>query len=186
MANARADLIGLSDYVYRRTRDRLDGLTDTEYFWEPVPNCWTIRRVGSDNYQSDDSDRPEIPPFTTIAWRLWHLVECYGAIRNAQWLGIERQPAGFERDDPAPATAAAAMTVLERAHAFWQGLLHELPADSWWEPLGPAAGPYAADDKASLVLHQLDEQIHHGAELGVLRDLYRHSWTPDKAARSAH
>jgi hypothetical protein len=27
---------------------------------------------------------------------------------------------------------------------------------------------------AALVLHQLDEQVHHGAELGVLRDLYRH------------
>ena len=83
-------------------------------------------------------------------------------------------------------TAAEAMTVLERAHAFWQGLLHELPADSWWEPLGPAAGPYAEDDKASLVLHQLDEQIHHGAELGVLRDLYLHSRTLDKAAEPGH
>jgi hypothetical protein len=35
------------------------------------------------------------------------------------------------------------------------------------------------------VLHQLDEQIHHGAELGVLRDLYRHSRTPDSTAGSA-
>lgn len=186
MANARADLIALSDYVYGRTRDRLDGLTDTEYFWEPVPNCWTIRPVGSDKYQADDSDSPGSPPFTTIAWRLWHLVECYGGIRNPQWLGIERQPAGFERDDPAPATATEAITVLERAHAFWQAVLHELPADTWWEPLGPVAGPYAEDDKASLVLHQLDEQIHHGAELGVLRDLYRHSRTPDRTAESAH
>jgi len=40
-------------------------------------------------------------------------------------------------------------------------------------PPGPVAGPFAGDDKASFVLHQLDEQIHHGAELGVLRDLYR-------------
>jgi hypothetical protein len=37
---------------------------------------------------------------------------------------------------------------------------------------------------ARLVLHQLDEQIHHGAELGVLRDLYQHSRTPDKTAKS--
>jgi len=186
MADARADLISLSDYVYRRTRDRLDGLTDTEYFWEPVPNCWTIRLAGSGTYQADDSDSPGIPPFTTIAWRLWHLVECYGGIRNPRWLGIERQPAGFERDDPAPATAAEAVTVLERAHAFWQGVLHDLPADSWWEPLGAVAGPYAEEDRASLVLHQLDEQIHHGAELGVLRDLYRHSRTPDRAAEPGH
>jgi uncharacterized damage-inducible protein DinB len=180
MADAKADLIALSDYVYERTRGRLDGLTDTEYFWEPVAGCWTIRRAGSDMYQADHSDSSGIPPFTTIAWRLWHLVECYGGIRNPQWLGVQRQPAGFERDDPAPATAAEAVAVLERAHAFWQGLLRELPADSWWEPLGPVAGPYGESDKASLVLHQLDEQIHHGAELGVLRDLYRHIRTPQR------
>jgi uncharacterized damage-inducible protein DinB len=185
MANAKADIIALSDYVYQRTRDRLDGLTDTEYFWEPVPNCSTIRPTGSGKYQTDDPDSTDNPPFTTIAWRLWHLVENYGAIRNPQWLGIERQPAGFERHDPAPATAAEAIAVLERAHAFWQGLLHELPADSWWEPLGPVAGEYAEEDKAALVLHHLDEQIHHGAELGVLRDLYRHSRTPDRTAESA-
>jgi hypothetical protein len=41
--------------------------------------------------------------------------------------------------------------------------------------MGPVAGPYAEADAASLVLHQLDEQIHHGAELGVLRDLYLHT-----------
>jgi hypothetical protein len=35
VADVRADLIALSDYVYERIRDRLDGLTDTEYFWEP-------------------------------------------------------------------------------------------------------------------------------------------------------
>ena len=27
-------------------RPRLDGLTDDEYFWEPVPHCWSIRRRG--------------------------------------------------------------------------------------------------------------------------------------------
>jgi hypothetical protein len=128
VGNARADIIGLSDYVYQRTRSRLAGLTGT-----------------------------------------------YGGKRNPQWLGVERPPAGFEWDDPAPATAVEAIAALARAHAFWQDVLEELPAASWWEPLGPIAGPYAEDDKASLVLHQLDEQIHHGAELGTLRDLYLHS-----------
>ena len=86
MAHAIAGLIALSDYVYVRTRSRLDGLTDTEYFWEPVPSCWTIRRAGSGKYLADRSDSTGIPPFTTIAWRLWHLVECHGGIRNPQWL----------------------------------------------------------------------------------------------------
>lgn len=87
---------------------------------------------------------------------------------------MERPHGGFERDDPAPPTAAEAIAVLARAHQFSQDLLQELPAASWWEPLGSIAGEYAASDKASLVLHHLDEQIHHGAELGVLRDLYLH------------
>jgi hypothetical protein len=184
---ARTDIIGLSDYVYQRTRGRLAGLTDDEYFWEPVDGCCTIRRTDSGGYRADDPDRATAvlrpvtgagdPPFTTIAWRLWHLVEVYGGRRNPQWLGVAAEPGGFERDDPAPATAAEAIAALERAHAFWQDVLLRLPAAAWWEPLGSIAGPYAEDDKASLVLHQLDEQIHHGAELGVLRDLYAHSRT---------
>jgi hypothetical protein len=183
VSDARADIIGLSDYAYQRTRSRLAGLTDDEYFWEPVAGCCTIRRTDSGAYRADDPDRPSSvlrpvtgaghPPFTTIAWRLWHLVETYGGERNPRWLGVARPPGGFERDDPAPATAAEAISALERAHAFWRDVLDELPDASWWAPLGPAAGPYADTDKASLVLHQLDEQIHHGAELGVLRDLYR-------------
>jgi len=177
---ARADVMGLSEYVYQRTRGRLTGLTDDEYFWEPVPGCWTIRRTDSGAYRADYADRPAAatsasdPPLTTIAWRLWHLIGCYGGKRNPRWLGVQRPAGGFERDDPAPPTAAEALAIFDRAHAFWQELLQEVPAASWWEPLGPVAGPYAEDDRASLVLHQLDEQIHHGAELGVLRDLYRH------------
>jgi hypothetical protein len=179
--------MGLSDYVYQRTRSRLAGLTDEEYFWEPVAGCRTIRRTDAGVYRGDDADwpvhvlRPATgvgrPPFTTIAWRLWHLTGTYGGKRNPRWLGVELPPGGFESDDPAPATAAEAVAALARAHAFWQDLLRKLPDASWWEPLGQVAGPYAEEDRASLVLHQLDEQIHHGAELGVLRDLYLHSRT---------
>ena len=27
-------------------RPRLDGLTDDEYFWQPVPDCWTVHPNG--------------------------------------------------------------------------------------------------------------------------------------------
>jgi hypothetical protein len=66
--------------------------------------------------------------------------------------------AGWLTDE---ASAAEAVTALEKAGSFWHKLLEALPAEAWSE---------------KLVLHQLDEQIHHGAELGVLRDLYR--WQP--------
>ncbi|MEZ4728248.1 MAG: hypothetical protein R3E79_14035 [Caldilineaceae bacterium] len=32
------------DTSYAMVRDRLNGLTDAEYFWEPVAGCWSVRR----------------------------------------------------------------------------------------------------------------------------------------------
>ncbi len=166
MADARADLIPFQIMCTSAPATGSTASPTPSSSGSRFPTAGRSAGWGLDKYQADHSDSPGIPPCTTIRWRLWHLIENYGGIRNPQRLGVERQPAGFERDDPAPATAAEAIIALERAHAFWQGLLHELPADSWWEPLGPVSGPFAEDDKASLVLHQRDEQIHHGAELG--------------------
>ena len=47
------------------------------------------------------------------------------------------------------------------------------PRDHLSRPAGPAEGPYAAAPLASLVLHINREVIHHGAEITLLRDLYR-------------
>src|SRR5437870_276500 len=60
------------------------GMTDDEYLWEPVPNCWSIRPraagpglgaivlVGAGKWGRDSArpSHPSPPPFTTIAWRL--------------------------------------------------------------------------------------------------------------------
>ncbi len=35
-------------------------------------------------------------------------------------------------------------------------------------------GPYAQANTVDLALHVLDEVIHHGAEIALLRDLYSH------------
>jgi hypothetical protein len=39
--------------------------------------------------------------------------------------------------------------------------------------LGPDWGPYEHDSWAGLELHAQDELSHHGAEIALLRDLYR-------------
>jgi hypothetical protein len=42
---SRAQLLPAQmDQVYGRLRQRLEGLSDDEYFWEPAPGCWTVRR----------------------------------------------------------------------------------------------------------------------------------------------
>ena len=70
-------------------RPRLAGLTDDEYFWEPVPSCWSVRRradattskaMGAGEFVLDYAfPEPEPAPVTTIAWRLAHItVGCFG------------------------------------------------------------------------------------------------------------
>src|SRR5438034_698143 len=42
---ARRDLLLVQmDEAYERLRRRLEALTEDEYFWEPVPGCWTVHR----------------------------------------------------------------------------------------------------------------------------------------------
>ena len=64
----------LETHWHRQSRPRLDGLTDEEYFWQPAPDCWTVRsRDGRFTLDlGESSDGPD--PVTTIAWRLAHLV----------------------------------------------------------------------------------------------------------------
>jgi hypothetical protein len=40
-------------------------------------------------------------------------------------------------------------------------------------PCGPAEGPWAEASLAELIQHINKEVIHHGAEICLLRDLYR-------------
>jgi len=58
-------------------KSRSSRLTEVDYFWEPVPGCWTVRRDESgawvNDYQEPD---PDPAPFTTIAWRLAHIADC--------------------------------------------------------------------------------------------------------------
>jgi hypothetical protein len=42
-------LLAEMDEVYPTLRLRLEGLTDEEFFWEPVPSCWTVR-LGEDGH----------------------------------------------------------------------------------------------------------------------------------------
>ena len=171
----KSNLVPLSDHVFDRTHSRLAGLTDQEYFWEPVADCWSVR-VGSDGTATVDSGPDsESAPVTTIAWRLWHLVTCYGDARNELWLRGTDDGGGEVRCAPR-ADAAAAIEALEVAHAWWKDLLASLSDDELAAPLGPTAGPYAEASRAGFALHQIDEMIHHGAEVALLRDLFAASY----------
>jgi len=169
-------------------RLRLDGLTDQEYFWEPVPGCWSLRKrgastapmaVGTGDYVMEYAyPEPEIPPVTTIAWRLAHVIVAVFGTRNASHFG---GPATEYRTFDYAGTAAQALDQLDDAYATWIKGVRGLGAEGLARPCGPAEGPYAASPLAELVLHINREALHHGAEIALLRDLYRGTGTHSHA-----
>ena len=170
------------DWHWRaQLRPRLDGLTDDEYFWEPVAGCWSIRPRaeaavaapgGSGDYTADFAfPEPDPPPVTTIAWRLAHIIVGVFGARNAGHFG--GPPVDYQTFAYA-GSAAQALAQLDDAYAAWMKGVRGLGDAGLARPCGPAEGPYAEHSMAELVLHINREAIHHGAEIAVLRDLYRH------------
>ena len=164
-------------------RPRLDGLTDDEYRWEPVAGAWNVRprgtsttaiAAGSGDWVIDfEFPQPEPAPVTTIAWRIGHLVVGVFGMRVASHFGGE--PVGYDTYDY-PGDAATALARLDKVYAEWLAGVRGLGADGLARPCGPAEGPFAEASMAALVLHINRETLHHGAEIALLRDLYR--WQP--------
>src|SRR6266581_7751942 len=78
-------LVQQLDWHWReQLQPRLNGLTDEEYRWEPVPGAWNVRprgtgtapaAAGTGEFTIDFAmPEPDPPPVTTIAWRLGHIV----------------------------------------------------------------------------------------------------------------
>jgi hypothetical protein len=171
VGSARDDLVQLSDYVWQRLQHRMDGISDHEYLWEPVPDCRTIRRMDDGTYRSDGPAGADDPrQFTTLAWRLCHIIDFLTEERNGPWLGQPTAPRPLGPGDPG--TAAAALTALAEAYATWSRVLAATNEESLEQPIGRIAGHYGRATRRSFVLHVLDELIHHGAEAALLRDLY--------------
>jgi len=149
-------------------RPRLVGLTDDEYFWEPVAGCWTVHPDGEIDFVNPE---PEPAPFTTIAWRLAHVIVGVLAMRNHSHFG--GAPADYQ--SWAYATdAATALHQLDDAYRNWRDGVHRLSDEDLTKPIGPAEGPWADRPMIDLVLHINREVIHHGAEIACIRDLYAH------------
>ena len=72
-----------------------------------------------------------------------------------------------------PGSADAAVAFLERSYRHWHDGIAGLDEEGLRRPLGPRGGPYAEDPMAELVAHISREVMHHGAEIALLRDLYR-------------
>ncbi len=158
-------------------RPRLGGLTDDEYFWEPVPNCWNVRPRGTgsaavaagrgDHTIDFDFSAPDPAPVTTIAWRLAHLIVGVFGMRVARHFGGPAMD--YENFDYA-GTADAALAQLDETYAAWVAGVRTWSTEQLAAPCGEPG--YEDFPCAALVLHINREAIHHGAEIALLRDLH--------------
>jgi hypothetical protein len=168
------------DFLWQgQLRPRLQGLDDEEYLWEPVPG-WSIRPrgtcaspspIGRGGWQRDDAaDDPDPAPVTTIAWRLAHITVDVLAMRVADHFG---GPAAHYESWEYAGTAAEALGQLDAQYGAWLAGVRSLDTAGLAQPCGPAEGAWADAPMVTLVLHINRELIHHGAEVCLLRDLYR-------------
>ena len=153
----------------QRLLRRLEGLTDEEYRWEPVPGCWNVR-PSPDSTSGWTVDYPEVapdpPPMTTLAWRLLHISDG----NSIYWEhSFGPRVRGFW--DLAPhGSAVDAIEYLVASQRPVTDALTQL-ADHDLDAMRPThLGEEWPARRVFAVL--IDEQVHHGAEIGLLRDLY--------------
>jgi hypothetical protein len=152
---------------------RIYTLSDEEYFWEPVPGCWSLRQIRDGRWLLDGEGgggpAPDPAPVTTIVWRLGHIGGTLGGFARMRF-GDGKPLTNAELT--IPAHAGDIQSFLTDNYRYWMDGLLALPEASWFRPLGAAFGSYAEANTLDLALHVLDELVHHAAEVGVLRDLW--------------
>jgi hypothetical protein len=158
------------DEAWQRLDHRLDGLTQDEYLWSPVESAWTIHDIDGAWIADWADPDPDPTPFTTIAWRLWHVAS--GALAGYLDRSPDGNPLQLGRLEWHADVASAVRDLGIAVSAFRRRMI-ELGEDGLAQPLGPAWGQYAESSWAELFVHATDELAHHGAEIALLRDLYR-------------
>jgi hypothetical protein len=160
-------------------------MTTEEFFWEPVPGSWSVRRradglgpratwlVGAGEWGRDGySDKePYPPPFTTIAWRLSHLSEML-AMRADHTSGSRSLT---KESYLVSGDVDSAIAEFGGAVEAWRATLLGCD-DAALSTVGFSGYPYGSDAGdlfIDVVWWVNQEVLHHGGEIALLRDLYR-------------
>ncbi|MEE1805888.1 DinB family protein [Streptomyces sp. BE133] len=188
------------DFAHRRLTDRLAGpvmdsgngtaievapLTDEEHLWEPLPDCWSIRRRATGpgptaTLLADAGDwgrdpalppHPTPPPFTTLAWRLSHLSELLALCADHT-----NGSHSLTRDEyRVIAHAAGAVAGFDSSATAWREALIGID-DPALDAVRHSAYPHGSDPEdpfIETVWWVNQELLHHRAEIALLRDLFR-------------
>lgn len=160
------------DYFVGVLFERLEGLTDDEYLWEPTPSVLTVRLVDGrpkPDRQGMEPSGAVVPP-RTWAWSIGHLGG--GTWERADYLvGDHRLKPG---DIAWPMTAAEGLELLHEGLGRWRGGLERM-TDQDLDTVGRSAFPWGLDPQLPLieiVWWVNKELLYHASEIWLMRDLY--------------
>jgi hypothetical protein len=173
-------------------------LGEDEFFWEPVPGSWSVRRrdgcrtpnpFGTGDWVVDFDgaiagaavESRAIEPLTTIAWLFWHVGSMPGRAADLDFLGgTKSAESGWTSpylvDHPVFNAPNEAVKVMRTG---WRALDQAIRGSTdedleqvtrfWGYPGHP--GPPAPGYQ--ILALKLNEISHHGTQVCMLRDLYR-------------
>jgi hypothetical protein len=162
------------DYIVEVLRERVAGLTDEEYLWEPAPDCWTVR-PGPDGRGIPDAEtwaptgEGGTPP-RTLAWSIGHLAT--GVFQRADYLVGSHSVKSSEL--VWPMTADDGVEAMFAGLSAWRDGLDQM-TDTDLDTVGRSANPDGLDPTLPLieiVWWVNKELIFHAAEIWYARDLY--------------
>lgn len=168
------------DFALDRLLTRLQGTTDEEFFWEPVGGCWSVRMrtlittpraFGAGDWQLEYESDPDPAPFTTLAWRVAHLAG--GMTLRADYT-VGTKALTWDAY-VMPHTAESGMAAVEQAGAAWRATMVDV-TDAELDQVGRSSFPWGLDPGLpyiSIAWWVNQELLHHGGEIGLLRDIYR-------------
>jgi hypothetical protein len=152
---------------YEDLRGSCDGVTDDEFFWEPVPGSWTVfHEHGRWTYHYEEPD-PVPAPMTTIGWRMVHLALCKVVYHEFAFGPRQLDFRTIEN----PGDVDTTLRMLEHGHHLLDSDLASLTDDDLDRPTMTNWGEEWPAWRIFWTM--IDHDVHHGAEIGALRDLYR-------------
>jgi len=183
------------------------GLSDEEFYWEPAPSSWSIRRrdecrtptpFGNGDWLVDFAiPEPTPPPMTSIAWLFWHVGSMPARLAELDFLGGNRPnhsgwTSPYLTHHPIFTSAADATAALRDGWASLRAAIErttdeqfETPAHRYTYAAAPmsdglcALGPPGPEQPATFfVAGTLNEVSHHATQICTLRDLYAHRAAP--------
>src|SRR5262245_16811847 len=166
--------LAMWDYVIEVLTERVQGLTDEEFLWEPAPVTWTVRPnpAGGRNLVDVEIWAPsgDPAPPRTIAWSTGHLGS--GVAIRAGWLvGADGAKA---EDFDWPRTAEDGVRFMFDGLATWRNGLATM-TDADLDAVGRSAYPLGRDPDLPLieiVWWVTKELTWHAADIWYVRDLF--------------